>query len=417
MNNGLPRRQQLNPNGRRSIYGKYWCFTINNPTESGNDLVRRLSIFNTIKAVVCQLERGHGGEGEGQGTNHLQGYIEISYSMVFSRVKRLLGGTAHIERRKGSAEQAIAYCKKDDTRVDGPWEAGDFTPTRTRGQRTDLEAVVQTMRETNSIKDVVDAHPVQAIRYSRGLQFVYNHIRAPTVQKTPEVWLYYGESGLGKTRLALSEPRPFKKVGGTKWFDGYDHHDTLILDDFSGGRNAMKLVDLLVLLDRYNTQLEVKGGFVDRNCDKIIVTTNIHPNSWYDYTGRQSQYKALRRRFHKVIIFCSREIDRNSRIIEAGAYEHIVEQDVKEPDTFFDHWIGYGELSNLDITRPIPLPWMQVETTMPETSEQSILLVPDTQPEDERERRVNRVIDRTKRIVIPDTEESDSESDSEISVD
>lgn len=161
----------------------------------------------------------------------------------------------------------------------------------------------------------------------------------------------------------------------------------------------------------YNVKLEVKGGYVDRNCSKLIVTTNIHPRNWYDYENREEHYLALARRFNKVIVFCRDHTDRTSRIITEGAYEQV------NKDNFFHHWIGYGETSNLDTSRPISLPWMQDEPAMPETPEQSILLVPDTQPEDARERRVNRVTHRTERIVIPDTEESDSGSDSEISVD
>lgn len=413
MSNGLPRRQPRNTNGRSGLSGfsKYVCWTINNPSEDGNSLVTRLAALNSVKAVVCQLETGE------NGTPHLQGYIEMANSRPLQRIKRLLGGNAHVERRKGSTDQAVNYCKKDDSRTDGPWEAGDFTPTRTRGQRTDLEAVVQTMRESNSIADVVDAHPVQAIRYSRGLQFVYNHLKAPTVEKTPEVILYYGVSGSGKTRLALSHPRPFKKAGGSKWFDGYDHHETLIMDDFAGGRNAMKLCDLLNILDRYHVKLEIKGGYVDRNCSKLIVTTNLHPSTWYDYSIREHQYIALRRRFHKVVIFCRDHMDRNSRQIPTGAYEHLVEQDPAKDDIFFDHWIGYGETSNLSLDRPVKLPWLHAERGLRRTQRESLLLVPDTQEEDRNERRSDRALTRAESIVIPDTEESDSWSDSEISVD
>lgn len=63
------------------------------------------------------------------------------------------------------------------------------------------------------------------------------------------------------------------------------------------------LTYLLQMLDRYPMTLEVKGSYAALVAKKIIVTTNIHPALWYDYSRREEQYKALQRRFTKIVTF------------------------------------------------------------------------------------------------------------------
>lgn len=57
------------------------------------------------------------------------------------------------------------------------------------------------------------------------------------------------------------------------------------------------------MLDRYAFSPEVKGDYVPLCATRIIITTNNHPNTWYNYTGRQENYQGLCRRFHEVVIF------------------------------------------------------------------------------------------------------------------
>lgn len=81
---------------------KSWLFTINNPTEP---LVSPQRFFETLgsKFLVYQLEIGE------EGTRHLQGYAHWSGKKRGSTVKRLLGGRAHVEIRRGTHSEAFFF--------------------------------------------------------------------------------------------------------------------------------------------------------------------------------------------------------------------------------------------------------------------------------------------------------------------
>jgi len=74
-----------------------------------------------VRYCTGQLEEGE------QGLHrHLQGYLELSKPQRLSWLKAQLSGTAHWEPRRGTREQARDYARKSDTRVEGPWEYGDW---------------------------------------------------------------------------------------------------------------------------------------------------------------------------------------------------------------------------------------------------------------------------------------------------
>lgn len=379
-----PPRRQRGPIQR--VHAKYWCFTLNNPTEEPTTFIARINALRSVTACVFQTERGE------SGTEHWQGYIEMSKSRPMSQVKAIIRGNPHLEKRRGTAEQAIQYCKKPQTRIRGPWECGTFSPTRKPGQRTDLEAIVTTMETATSLTEVVREHPAASIRYSRGIKFTYQHIKAPTVPKVPNVWLFYGKTGTGKTRYAMQQQQPFKKSGSTQWFDGYDHQDTLIFDDFGGKASRMCLTDVLNYLDRYPVKLPVKGDFVDRNCSLIIVTTNIHPMLWYDYSNRHEHYDALARRFTRII-----------RFMDTGAFS-------QKHDVFFNDWCEHTEDAALTCLPEdcVPMPWdNESEESSEDAAAGALSQLPFTPP-----RSVPSYINlaaTTQYQEIPDTDDEDSE--------
>ncbi len=256
----------------------------------------------TMEYLVYQEEIGD------SGTYHFQGYCEFKTQTRLAAVKAVLGGdSVHIERRRGTAAQAIAYAKKDDTRVahTQPYEEGE---PKVQGKRIDLETFRDDALGGAKLRDLIHDHTGIVARYPKFYQTL-TMMNRPTRETELEVSLFIGDTGLGKTRTVMDEfgasPSFYRTPlnNGTMWFDGYDGHTSVLFDDFAGASSHVTLCTLLQLLDRYSVLVPTKGGHTWFMPDKIFVTTNVYPRDWYKWENRGEQYKALARRFHKVRLF------------------------------------------------------------------------------------------------------------------
>lgn len=74
------------------------------------------------------------------GRMHYQCFFQFSRTIRGSTLQKLCGDdSCHIDARTDYPEKAAAYCKKEDSREEGPWEFGEFQ-ARKSGSRTDLAA-------------------------------------------------------------------------------------------------------------------------------------------------------------------------------------------------------------------------------------------------------------------------------------
>lgn len=156
------------------------------------------------------------------------------------------------------------------------------------------------------------------VRHYRGFAALRNSLPPTGPREPPRVILHYGPTGSGKSFLARAAPdgitplesgvdyyvvSPPSGSGGI-WFDGYDGQSRVIFDDFNGATSHIRLDYLLQLLDKYPMSVPIKGGFVKWRPTTIIITTNLHPSEWYDYSGKHKEhYPALKRRFAEVLCF------------------------------------------------------------------------------------------------------------------
>lgn len=89
-----------------------WCWTLNNPTDDEILTLCRLVDENQrVRYITWQREMGD------ESTEHLQGFIYMHNPCSLTGMKKLQN-RAHFEEMKGTIDQAIAYCRKDETR----WE-------------------------------------------------------------------------------------------------------------------------------------------------------------------------------------------------------------------------------------------------------------------------------------------------------
>ncbi len=271
-------------------------FTWNNP-DGHLDFVE-----DKMDYLVYQEEIGD------SGTYHFQGYCEFKKQISMAPAKELLGGaTVHLERRRGSQEQAIAYAKKEATRIDGPFEFGE---PRCQGKRVDLEAFKDAVMSGQKRRDLLDDHFGIMARYPKYYDTL-TMLNRPERQdgKQLVVTLLIGDTGLGKTRSVMEkfgiDPDFWRQPlnNGTMWYDTYDGHGKVLLDDFAGAASHISLCSLLQLLDRYPILVPTKGSHTWWLPDEVFVTSNVLPKDWYKWENRGEQYKALARRFHRVILY------------------------------------------------------------------------------------------------------------------
>jgi len=291
--------------GRSSAKARAWCFTENSPEDSkfhGAEREGLAAFAPGVRFIVYQLKRG-----EAEHHDHYQGYIELLTSRPLVWLRNNISSSAHWEIRRGSQDEAIRYCQKADTRVRGPFLFGEASAGA--GSRTDLVSFRDAIKEGKKRSDLFEAFPAMMARYPRFYD-TFMRTRRPAVTLDFKVILLYGETGIGKTRWVhehwTNKPGGFwdlPVITSGMWFDGYDGEAYVLFDDFAGAASKVSLTTLLRLLDRYPIQVPVKGSFVWWHPRRIAITTNVHPNQWYKWTGRKSSYLALKRRFTKIYQF------------------------------------------------------------------------------------------------------------------
>jgi len=87
------------------------------------------------------------------------------------------------------------------------------------------------------------------------------------------IWIF-GPSRVGKSMLAHNHFGPVFKKPQSKWWDGYQGQETVIIEDldFNGGPQISHYLKLWT--DVYALTGETKGGTIPLNYKRMVITSN-----------------------------------------------------------------------------------------------------------------------------------------------
>lgn len=255
------------------------CFTDFNVEETHREAIHG---YDKAQYVITGLEVC-----PTTGKQHLQGYAELSEKVSLTTLKALMP-MAHLEERKGSADDAITYCKKENS----------FRETGERkrpGKRSDIATVKDLIKQGHGMAQVIETtNSYQALSFA---------IKALPFYETKRNWVpvvhwFWGPSGTGKTRTAVEQananwPRYHMQKAASGWWQGYDAEPAVIIDEVRAG-SALNFVELLALLDRYPHTVECKGSSRQFLAREIWLTSPYHPEHMYS-RGDEELRQLLRR--------------------------------------------------------------------------------------------------------------------------
>jgi len=270
--------------------GRNWCITLNSPTEE--ELLKLRSTFPKLAGLryfVFQTEQS------GTGTRHVQGYLEWKTPIRLQRLKLLISPRVHLEMRKGTATQAAAYCKKSETRLDGPYEFGTMGRCA-QGRRNDLARLKKAITDGLSDRQLWEECFEGMAKHHRAMDKYRFVLQEQRTTKTQTIVLF-GTPGTGKSHWCRETyPDAYWKQR-SNWWDGLGLAPTVVMDDFYGW---LPFDQLLRLCDKYPLMVETKGSQSHFFATTICITSNTLPSTWYKNVPN---FAAFIRRVDKWMIF------------------------------------------------------------------------------------------------------------------
>lgn len=238
---------------------------------------------------------------------HLQGYISLKNAKSLKALQKFTNAYKikhHAEVRRGTAAQARNYCWKGPSKKRTPephadaiwWEKG-ILPIG-QGKRTDIMKTKESLINGANLRNIItETSSCQSITYA---QKWLTYFEKPRCGKPTITWCH-GPTETGKSRYAFHafEGLDYFVANETnKWWDGYDGHKYVIIDDMRS--NFATYHQLLRLLDRYECKIEYKGGYRQFVATNIIITCSRGPECMYPNISNKSE---LVRRIDNIIQF------------------------------------------------------------------------------------------------------------------
>lgn len=272
-----------------------WVFTVNGEEEALKALwddwkENSQQRFGWIKHLVVGQERGEGGR------FHLQGFLQTTTKKRLEFLKKHFHGGAHYAIGRGTVRQAVDYITSNPDKPN-PVYFSWGVPT-TQGKPRALDQACERIRDGGTIESVAKEFPATYVVFNRGLQAYQRCIRSVQPLEEPDIRIWTGAPGTGKSYSAREWINDHKFTffllpdNEHGWVPGdYADQDVILIEDFAG---LWPYDDCKLLFDRYESTHKTKGGFTKIAIKRFCITSNYDPDEWYG--TRESTVPAIRRR-------------------------------------------------------------------------------------------------------------------------
>lgn len=245
--------------------GKAFQLTLNQ-VECFDELRAYLLGLKTLNYMIACKENA-----PTTGHVHIHVYAQFMDSVKLS-IKKLCG--AHVEKCRGSAQQNIAYIKKDGDVI---FEHGK---ARLKGGYTIKEVESMTVEDRKEL-------PVQMYNVVQKVDAMEKKYISPLdYYKNIDVFYVYGESGSGKTKWCIDDMVEHKverfnevKYDGAFWHGVTEDCSVCLYDDWRDSH--MKPAEFINFIDYNRHVMNVKGGSMRNNYTRIYITSVQLPEEIY----------------------------------------------------------------------------------------------------------------------------------------
>lgn len=237
-----------------NVRSRGWIFTLNNYVEED------IQLYVNTNPTYYVIGREVGANG----TPHLQGYIYFAGKKSLTQL-RAVCPRAHYEVAKGTAQQNYVYCTKE-----GNFVEGGVMPA------TQAEKGLRGAAATKVLWDLAKAGDFQSLppQNIKTWEYIHAKYRPPPAQLVTlqNLWIH-GPSGSGKSLGVRTKHSVFYSKGMNKWWDGYNHEDVVLIDDFDPSHGKFLGYFLKIWGDHYPFNAEIKGGMLCIRPKIVIVTS------------------------------------------------------------------------------------------------------------------------------------------------
>lgn len=286
-----------------------WNITINNPLDYGFTHQKIKDCIESLKSIKYWAMCDEMGS-----TLHTHIIIYRNGQILFQTLKKLFP-PAHIEKMMGTVVENREYLMKDgkwkgtdkeETKLVNTFEEFGTVPEERQGQRNDLTALYDMIKEGKSNYEILEDNPNYMMQLEKveRCREILRYEQFKNIVREMHVEYWFGDPGSGKTsgvyKLYGGYDKVYRVTDNRNPWDGYKGQDVILFDDFRACDFDINI--LLKWLDIYPLELPCRYNNKQACFTHIYFTSNISFDQLYRTVQSEdvSTWNAFCRRFNLI---------------------------------------------------------------------------------------------------------------------